>query len=201
MAKLRATASKYDLIRLGAYSQVEGNFRFHKKSGYRFTFFLQQIGDMEDLIHRLVYLEPTDAKRTFIQFYSKPLYEELTAMGFYRFNTNDWNIPKVIHQSDAYKVEYMRAVVDSLGNVDVDTYRNDNTPYVRISSINKNALQKLSQMFSGSYYEWRERSTLQWKGQAALDFLDRLNWQFNCMRNGRGAELIRHVKWERYIWA
>lgn len=200
MAVTQKRISRKDLVRVGAYAQTEGNFRIHKNGGYRFTFFFQQISDMRDLMKRVIDTEKVLDNRTYLQFYSKELYKDINSLGFYKFTQRDWNIPKVTMLSSSDKKEYFRAIVDALGNIDVDTYHGDNTPYVRIHSVNVESLKKLGSMFNGKYYQWQDRGVLQWKGKDAIDVLNYLDWEFYNFRNQRGAELIRTIKWSKFIW-
>lgn len=199
MPEIKKHVSKYDLIRIGTYAQVEGSFRYHKDAGYRFTFFLNQIHDMKDLVKSLVNIDAFP-KRTYVQFYSKGLYENLTSVGFYKFGAVNWNIPKIIMQSDSYKYEYLRAIIDSIGTVDVETNKNNYIPVVKIHSVNKQSLKKVRDIFGGNYSEWKDRGVLRWKGDDAIKLLEKLNWRFHCHKNIAGADLVKNIRWEKYIW-
>lgn len=196
MVDLKKDLDDHDLFRLGLYSQMEGNFRVHNGS-YRFTFYLQQIDDIEELVSRIVDV-PVKAlkRRTYIQFYSKKLFNILKDMGFHRFSHNDWNIPKAYLRSESMKKEYLRGVIDSLGNVDVDR----TVPYVRIQSVNMDGLAKVHDIYGGKLYESRGSAYLQWIGRDALAICEYLDWKFNGSRNIRGAQIIKNVNWESFRW-
>ena len=197
--ELRPNVSRYDLIRIGAYTQMDGNFRYHNNSGYRFTFFLHQIEDIKDLLKKTLYIDEFPNK-TYTQFYSKTLYEALKELGFYTFKNTDWNIPKVINQSESYRTEYMRAVIDSIGTVDINTTKGNNIPVVKIMSANKDSLLKIRDMYGGKFYEWKDRANIQWRGKETTEILDKMNWIFHCYHNQHGANLISQIKWENFVW-
>jgi hypothetical protein len=199
MVDIKKNVSKYDLIRIGTYAQVEGNFRHHTHAGYRFTFFLHQIDDMKQLLQNVAYI-PKFPNRTYVQFYSKSLFDALTELGFYKFGATDWNLPKVITQSDSYKYEYLRSLVDSLGTVDIDTVKNRNIPFVKIQSSNKNSMNKVHSLFGGKYYDWSDRSQIMWREKDAIDILNNLNGRFYSYHNQKGSDLIQSVRWDKFIW-
>jgi hypothetical protein len=185
-----------DLVRLAAYSQTEGGFRTYA-DGPRFTFFLHQISDMRELLSRalIVKHEKFVNKNTYVQFYSGILFDLMQDLGFYKFSSRDWNIPRCIYASRFLKQEYLRAIIDSLGEVDIDR----TSPYVRVVSHNNDSLVKLSEIYGGKFYALRRDGVLQWKGKEALDLLGYLDWEFYCFRNIRGAEIVKNVSWDRVL--
>lgn len=193
--RLRAKVDDLDLVRIGTYAQVEGNFRMMAgaKRYYRFTFFLNQISDMRDLINRVVELDGSHIDGgSYIQFYSKELYERLKEMGFERFRARDWNVPRCINSSSAMKREYLRSLVDALGDVDIDR----TTPYIRISSVNGASLRRVGEIYGGVFIPHRNDNYLQWYGREALGVGEYLGWRFYCYRNIRGAELVKNARWD-----
>jgi hypothetical protein len=195
-----AKVSDLDLLRIGVYAQVEGGFRIHPGgrggAGYRFTFTLNQIADMKNLLDRILVLGHEKYMRNgaYVSFYSKELYLMLNDMGFVDFTRRNWNVPRCISTSLSMRKEYMRSLIDSLGDVDVER----GYPYIRIGSVNIDGLHKVSQIYGGSFLPYHDNAYLQWKGKDALEVCEYLEWRFNCHRNIRGAEIIRHAKWEIY---
>jgi len=196
MVKLRNRPDELDIFRLGVYSQIEGNFRGMNKQ-YRFTFYLQQISDIRQLVNRVIdaQVDVLD-KGTYIQFYSKELFNKLSDMGFHKFGTHDWNIPKSHSWSKEFKKEYLRGVIDSLGNVDIDR----SSPYIRIQSVNVSGVVSVNKIYGGKLYTSKNSAYLQWWGNDALAICEYLDWIFHCYRNQRGAEIIKNVNWEKFIW-
>lgn len=196
MVAVRDKVSDTSLVRIGAYSQMEGNFRIGvgDKTDYRFTFFLNQISDMKELIDEVIAVgaDKLIKRNTYIQFYSKQLYRLLSELGFIKFGARDWNVPRCIYQSESSRREYLRAVVDSLGDVDIDR----STPYIRICSVNRDGLLRLSDIFDGTFYEHGGTNYLQWHGKECLRIGGYLEWKFYCHRNIRGAELIVNANWD-----
>lgn len=197
MVALRPRIDKNDLFRLGVYGQLEGNFRIHSGS-HRFTFYLQQISDIKDLVGRVVDVPVDDlVKSTYIQFSSKELYEQMTGLGFYRFGTHDWNVPRAYMQSMALRKEYLRGVIDALGVIDVDR----TVPYVFMTSVNNTGVQMIQEIFGGNLHENPNgRSYLKWRGKKALEIGTFLDWKFYCYKNIRGAEIVKNMNWEKFIW-
>lgn len=195
MSKLRYKVSDIDLLRIGAYAQMEGSFRTGIKNrfDYRFTFAINQIVDMEELISRVVTNYRKDGP--YIEFYSKDLYESLSRMGFHDFRQTDWNVPRCINWSQTLKNEYIRAVIDSLGDIDIEQVGYP-VPYIRILSVNGNGLKTLRSIYGGHLYTYGNMNYLQWKGSDVLRLLDMLQWRFYCHRNIRGADIVRGVRWD-----
>lgn len=198
-----ATGVKYnreqellDLIRVGVFTQLEGNFiEAGNRNNYRFRFYTNQIEDMRDLIERVSGKPQTNS--IVVSVSSNELYQKLRDLGFYKFNVDNWNIPRVRRFSDAGKAEYLRAVIDSIGNVDIDK----TVPVIKLSSVNKNGLAQVASAFKGGVLTgpYDKRWFLAWKGSNAIDILNYLDWRFNNRRNQRGAELIRAVRWSDYL--
>lgn len=190
------------LIRIGAYAQFEGSCSYFKnqqgRESYQFVFFLNQIEDMLDLAEKATGRR-LEKDGTHIRFYSKALYDRLNELGFEKFTRIDWNIPKSIMLSESFKKEYFRALIDGLGNVDIDRA----TPYIKIQSANNDTLRHVGNLFGGKFYHYNDKgyqtSYLKWWGEDALKILDYLDWKFYCHRNKRGAEVIKHVKWEKVV--
>lgn len=185
-----------DLIRVGVFAQLEGNFiESGNNNNYRFRFYTNQIEDMKDLVSRVSGKPPVNS--VVISVSSNELYQKLRELGFYRFNTDNWNLPRVGRFSAAGRVEYLRAVIDAIGNVDVDK----TVPVVKLSSINRNGLSQIANAFKGGALTgpYDKRWFLAWKGSNAIDVLNYLDWRFNNRRNQRGAELIRAVRWSDYL--
>lgn len=194
MVNVRNRPAENDLFRLGVYSQVEGNFRVDK---YRFTFYLQQISDIKELVNRVIDAQVDDLdKGTFIQFYSKSLYEKLSGLGFYKFGVHNWNIPNSYKWSESLKKEYLRSIIDSLGNLDIDR----TTPYIKVQSVNNLGLASIAKIYGGTMYHHRTAGYLHWYGKDTLAICEYLDWNFHCYRNQRGAEIVKSINWERYIW-
>lgn len=191
MAKLKK-ASDIDLLRIGAYAQMEGSFRMgiRNRFDYRFMFATNQISDMEELISRVVDRYRKDGP--YIEFYSKELYEALRDMGFRTFMQYDWNVPRCVMRSHSLKYEYLRAAIDSLGDVDIDS----GVPYIRLMSVNHDGLSMMHDIYGGTLLRYDRSSYLQWKGADAMVLMESLNWRFYCYRNIRGAELVKGVRWE-----
>lgn len=185
-----------DLIRIATYAQLEGTFTMSgNKNNYRFRFESQQIKDIKDLVERVMDKKIMGNPLT-ISISSKSLYEEIASLGFTHFYSYNWNIPKVNSFGPRGKAEYVRAVIDSIGNVDIDGA----SPQVQLSSVNSDSLQLFSKMFGGKTRgEYDGRTYLRWGGQEAIDLLESLDWRFNNRRNERGAELIKAVRWEDYL--
>lgn len=183
----------HDLIRVGVYAQVEGNLSIYH-SNYDFSFYLNQISDMKPLLERITGRKFEDKLR--IRFRSKGLYDRLSGYGFKQFHTDDWNIPNLNQFGELGKNEYFRALIDSLGNVDID----ETVPYVRVSTINEKSLKSIANIFGGRLTgPYDDRLYLTWKGTDAIDTLNLLEWKFSNRRNSRGAQLIRSVRWEDYL--
>lgn len=182
-----------DLIRIGTYTGTEGTFTNYRRK-YEFGFFLNQISDMRQLLSRVMEREFDHKLR--VQFSSKELYDKLVSLGFNQFHATDWNIPNLSQFGELGRKEYARAIVDSLGNVDVD----EHTPYVRLHSGNNESIKKFQRIFGGVLTGPYEGYTnLTWKGTNAIDFIDYMDWKFYNRRNRRGSELIKAVRWEDYL--
>lgn len=187
-----------NLIRLGAYTQMEGSFYYYQKKGeYFFRLNTNQIDDMDELL--LNTLGKTPYKRGPIAiFRSKELYEALQDLGFNKFHSYDWNVPNVINRSQEYKKEYLRAVFDSLGDINV----RETSPIASIRSVNHDSLKRLSEIYGGNFFTTKDqnysRSVLEWYGRNAMDLVRWLDWKFYCGSNARGAELIKIVKWSDF---
>lgn len=188
-------ATDNDLLRIGVYSQMEGSFRLHRGGvggvGYRFGFALNQIDDIRELLDRVIYPPVETRGKVHVSFYCKPLYERLYEMGFRKFMSYDWNVPRCIMSSSSLRKEYLRAVIDSIGDVDVDRF----SPYIRVASVNHDSMKELSNIFGGTLYKHRDTSYLQWKGSDAIRICRYLGWKFHCHRNIRGAELVKNSIW------
>ena len=188
----------HDLIRLGTYAQLEGsvNYRVNK---VQFSYFLNQIIDMKQLAERVVGEKVKDHGH-YIRIYKMGLYEELQSLGFRRFGQHDWNVPNINSFGESGKKEYLRAVIDSIGNVDVT----DNQPYIKLSSVNHDSLIHLSKIFGAKFtgpynYGYSDNYNARWKSSHATSVLEYLDYMFYNHRNRRGAELIKSVRWETYI--
>ena len=186
-----------DLIRLGVYSAVEGNFiKSGNRNNYRFRFHLNQIADIKDLLSRVIGYEVTG--RVVASVSSEELYIELKKLGFEKFRADDWNVPILSAWGQHGKNEYIRALIDSLGNVDIS----EEAPYIQLQSVNVNSIKMIRNIFGGNITGPYGRSPsvyLRWSGKNALDLLDRLDWRFYNLRNQRGAELIRVIRWSDYL--
>lgn len=186
-----------DFIRIGVYSQMEGSCVVRNNS-VQFTFFLQQIKDMKTLAKK-VSDDNIKEHGSYLRIYSRPLYEELVSLGFARFRHDNWNVPPLKSFGEDGTKEYLRAVIDSIGNVDIEGA----TPYIQLSSVNKSSINKLAFSFDGHIRgpygtDASPRYFLRWKGKKALQLLDYLDWEFNNFRNDRGASLIKQIRWEDY---
>lgn len=193
MERRAGTTMDNDLIRLGVYTQMEGSVST-VHGGAQFTFFTRQIEDMTELCSRVAEKE-LSVYKGYVRIYSKKLLETLNYMGFESFHPWNWNVLRDIDEED--EVEYLRAIIDSIGNVDIDR----KTPYIQLSSINQVALRELNRKFGGKLRgpyasQNSERLFLLWKGRTALELLERLDWTFHNARNQRGAAIIRMVRWE-----
>jgi hypothetical protein len=195
-----------DLIRIGVYSQLEGNTFIRKPKppliniDYRFGFSTNQISDMNELINRILGREINEGSRKGrLQFSSKELHDKLIDLGFKKFHSDDWNVPTITVWGFEGQKEYLRAIIDSIGNVDIDRGQ----PYIALSNVNKIGVLKLQKMFGGKFrVEVRKNGfttyRINWRGRKAIELLNFLDWRFYNHRNIRGAELIRVVRWEDY---
>ena len=190
-----------DLIRIGVYSQMEGTFFIYKKHNsrevkYTFSFYPYQISDMDDLLKRVAGKSPLIKKDGRLVINSKQLYEVLTSLDFKSFHNYDWNMPLIDGWGIDGRKEYIRAVIDSLGDVDIK----ENIPSIQISSVNKIGLNMIYKSFGGNLNgPYSDRYFLVWRGEAAKMMLNYLDWKFYNNRNMRGANLIRIVRWQDYI--
>lgn len=183
-----------DLIRVGVYTQMEGNLeRF--RGEYRFRFATNQIEDMPELISRVTG-NPIN-KSLLISVNSKNLFKDLNSMGFEIFTAKDWNVPTLSGYSQNSCNEYLRAVIDSIGNVDVEKQ----VPVVRLTSVNIGGLGQIASFFDAKsvWSPGQNRYRAYWKGRNAIKILDSVGWKFYNRRNQRGAELIKSVRWEEYL--
>lgn len=192
-----ATIDYLDLIRIGVYTGTEGGFiKSGNRNNYRFRFALNQIADMKDVLERVVGHEVSG--RITASVSSKDLYDRLREMGFETFRADDWNVPNLSAWGLAGRKEYIRAIIDSLGNVDIS----ENVPYVQIRSVNQKGVRIIRSAFGGNMtgpYGKDPSVYLKWTGRYALNLLDSIDWLFNNPRNQRGAELIRVIKWSDYL--
>lgn len=194
MAKLKKTSKTEDIFRLGCYAQMEGSVTVSQS---QFKFYRQQISDIDNLVERVVDIPLEEMNnRTFLQFRCVDLINELKYLGFYKFNVHDWNFPKATEKNEDLKKEHLRAVVDALGTVDVDK----STPYVKVQSVNTDSLVKIHTIHGGNLRLYGDTNYLEWKGDAALEICSYLDWKFYCYRNMRGAQLIKNIKWENFVW-
>lgn len=192
-----------DLIRLGVYTQTEGTFFLRKKNGvvtdYQFRYSTNQIDDLEDLVARVLRKDFT-IKEGRIRFSSKRLYERFQSMGFKNFKAIDWNVPSIKGWGGDGQKEYLRAIIDTLGNVDIDK----TNPYVAVSSVNEKSLKQIQNIFGGKFREEKRKNNyttyrLTWYGKDALYLLNHLDWSFHNPRNIRGAALIKVIRWEESL--
>lgn len=185
------------LIRIGVYSQMEGSFDIRN---FRFRLNANQIPDIRELIRPYRHhLEFSWDKMTVASFNSEEVYLNLRRLGFEDFTTENWNVPYLPSYRREEKAEYLRAVIDSLGNVDIDDKR---VPYVQLSSINSKGVRKLRSYFGGYLngpYQNRRSNYLRWKGHAAKDIFEYVNWRFNNPRNQRGLDMIEMMNWGEYV--
>jgi hypothetical protein len=161
---------------------------------YRFRFRTNQIKDMRELIKDVT---GKDSDKMVISINSKELFKSLNSLGFEVFGSRDWNVPPLESYTQTQRNEYLRAVIDSLGNVDVE----ESVPVIRLTSVNILGLSAIAFLF-GARSTWSGRDSryrAYWKGQNAIDILDELGWSFNNPRNQRGAQLISAVRWEDYL--
>lgn len=193
--RLALGVNRVDLIRIGTYAQLEGSAYFSRSSQKPvFQFFTTTIDDMASLIGRVTGKEPNPGVRA--RFHSPKLWDELKLLGFRRYQTTDWNVPNVEKFSDEDRREYLRAVIDSLGNVDIE----DGRPYIQVASHNASSLEKLAKIFNAEVRgPYDDRLFIRWRGGRATEILETLDWKFHNRRNQRGADLIKAVRWEDYI--
>lgn len=187
-----------DLIRVGVYTQLEGNFiKSGNNNNYRFRFSTKQIPDMGELLTRVTEIDFSNKKKFSIS--SQELYIELRTMGFTEFGQNNWNVLGEF-LTDGEEAEYIRAIIDSIGNVDVD---DKFYPIVKISSVNHDGILALQSRFGGGVYGPYKQSNsiyLIWRGMEADFILDKVDYKFYNPRNQRGVELIQMYKWREPIW-
>lgn len=181
---------RMDLIRFGSYAQMEGTVYV---PDYRFRFRDKQIPSIKDLCIRLG-KQPNKNKNIYT-VYSRDLFILLRDLGFHEFRAKYWNVPDVFGFNADEKLEYLRAVIDCLGNVDIEQDR----VVVRVSSHNLDSITRVVELFEGAVSVRNGRAYAFWKDYHAINLLNDLDWKFYNPRNERGAELITGRKWEEFL--
>lgn len=193
-----------DLIRLGVYTQTEGTCHLRKTDGvitdYQFRYSTNQIEGMEDLVKKVL-KKDFSYKNGRISFSSKSLYEKLLSLGFNNFRAVDWNVPSIKGWGAEGQKEYLRAIIDTLGNIDIDR----TTPYIAVTSVNEKSIKHIQTLFGGVFRVERRKNNfvtyrLTWTGKDAMYVLNHLEWKFYNPRNIRGAALIKVIRWEESLW-
>lgn len=181
-----------DLIRFGVYVQTEGTLL---KSRYQFRFYGNQIPDIPELIGKLTGTVPNITEAGRVSITSKDLFKRLKKKDFTEFGTYTWNVPRAANLSLKEETEYLRAIIDTLGDVGVE----QNRPAIRLTSVNTNSLIEIMDRYNGSVSVRLGRAFAYWKDDRALQLLKHLDFKFYNPRNQRGSELVKAIKWKEFI--